>query len=1037
MSHTPTKFKLTAVVASSGASFEVDVHPTITGNELKQKIAEDTSIEMDHQVLFTQNGIKLKKLSLPLSHACYNNDIFISSSSSSLDHEQPENAQHVQAHHDSIEFTMSFPPHIYIYDKHHGEHPAISHEYLLNAVEYVIDEQKLQSSPPPHLLSDEKLREHALFQHSQNANKSILFQTLPKYEIEFEYHYNLALYVRDECIRKMSASKECVKQIQFQYKSLRVLLRHFTNLKDKLSKQHNRFISKCEQQITNHQVYLNDFENDLKKLQSVQLHASLQTKSRQTMLDVVDEGSFRSWFNKASLAQDKQKTLRDDRLKQKASIDEKFETVKQSVDEIKRKKINFNAIKQELKRNEKLFDELKSIIAVFDSNRNKIQETMAAIMNEEEQSDNHGFNPTETEKCREEQIKVHLVKVREINACFLEMVEHIASVQEAMVNEFTSNVADITRLNMLISSESKCMDAYGTALDRKDALFFEFVKLKALPDAYSACIREIVRRRAFGILMQRELNQHLVGIFDIFRNAEQSKRKKFIAEYGMLPVDLVDGLTNMPGQIRVAYQAHNEESLPVIDDEIDVIKAAIGREFRQTISDYAVNNRHCKWEWKGYENVDEAEDDDETNNKDAAMMNGGCNNKQNKLDVLKEQNKWQSEKLRLQSRHEEEVAALLDALSKVEAKNEDLQTELEQYKREEFPDPPSSLSQRQSSDGGGGMMMNSEFILSQLSTILGASISNVHPSALEQSRMLLSRMNLNGNGTNDNDNSDSDKLLATNQVLQEDVEKLRAELVCKESALKKMKAEREKLEKQNREFAEKLDKLTESSSALRDEMTAILAQHEQELESVEQAHAVELEAERRAQLQLQEDMMTYRSDIGKLNAGRTKLLEQIKLISDANEEWEEKYKELVAQREQKENDDWLAYSYCMNQQITQMKANSICLNFHFESHAQAMTGCNLLFVRDSDTKTYMAILHSDNNDSNSDSKFKSKPVILSEEGVTERLKQLQYPRLLTGEVFQIIERTWPQNMAQQRLQKGEPVLIVTAGCLKAVNFQFA
>ena len=45
---------------------------------------------------------------------------------------------------------------------------------------------------------------HTFHQLFKNANKSILWQTLPKYEIEFDYHYNLAIYIKDECVKKDS-----------------------------------------------------------------------------------------------------------------------------------------------------------------------------------------------------------------------------------------------------------------------------------------------------------------------------------------------------------------------------------------------------------------------------------------------------------------------------------------------------------------------------------------------------------------------------------------------------------------------------------------------------------------------------------------------------------------------------------------------------------------------------------------------------------------------------------------------------------------
>eukprot|EP01084_Bolivina_argentea_P195674 335619_1 len=112
----PKQFKLTAVVASSGSGFEVDVYPTNTGHDLKQKIAEETSIVMDHQVLFTQTGTKIKKLSLPLHHPTYNNDLFISESEQKYNNNDDDDGDI----NDDIKYSLSLDGCIYIFDKHHG-----------------------------------------------------------------------------------------------------------------------------------------------------------------------------------------------------------------------------------------------------------------------------------------------------------------------------------------------------------------------------------------------------------------------------------------------------------------------------------------------------------------------------------------------------------------------------------------------------------------------------------------------------------------------------------------------------------------------------------------------------------------------------------------------------------------------------------------------------------------------------------------------------------------------------------------------------
>ena len=153
--------------------------------------------------------------------------------------------------------------------------------------------------------------------------------------------------------------------------------------------------------------------------------------------------------------------------------------------------------------------------------------------------------------------------------------------------------------------------------------------------------------------------------------------------------------------------------------------------------------------------------------------------------------------------HESLVQSLKKKVAELESRNEDLNIELTQYKREQLPDPP-DISE-----------MDSQYIASQLSTILGASISNVSPNALEQSRMFLSKINVQ------------------NQVLQSDVDELRAELVAKEHAIRRLEADNDRMKRQKVEQTESLDKLKESSTALREDMEAMLSRHREELEAME------------------------------------------------------------------------------------------------------------------------------------------------------------------------------------------------------------
>ena len=140
------------------------------------------------------------------------------------------------------------------------------------------------------------------------------------------------------------------------------------------------------------------------------------------------------------------------------------------------------------------------------------------------------------------------------------------------------------------------------------------------------------------------------------------------------------------------------------------------------------------------------------------------------------------------------------------------------------------------------------------------------------------------------------------------------------------------------------------------------------------------------------------------------------MLSDVSEEWEEKYNKLYdeyylykSEKEQKASDDWMTFSYLTNdnnnkkEEISVIRGNSVWINGNYEDK-EKITGYNLLFIRDKNTKTYMAVLDG--------SKI---PVILAEDAIKDNLKLLNYPKLIKGEIFQILQRTMPQNIDERAL----------------------
>ncbi len=161
--------------------------------------------------------------------------------------------------------------------------------------------------------------------------------------------------------------------------------------------------------------------------------------------------------------------------------------------------------------------------------------------------------------------------------------------------------------------------------------------------------------------------------------------------------------------------------------------------------------------------------------------------------MFKEQNRWKTEKLRLEQTYEAKILELQNEMKELQSRNEGLEMECDTLRRSILPpDPPSREEQ-----GSLGWDGNISEITTRLSTIFGTELT-VNPAQLQQSIMFLSRMKSSG--------GNNSQLMATNEVLQTDLDRLQTEMKCKENLTQKLSIENEKLKKQSSELMRKLDR---------------------------------------------------------------------------------------------------------------------------------------------------------------------------------------------------------------------------------------
>ncbi|ETO18253.1 Na+ ABC transporter, ATP-binding component, partial [Reticulomyxa filosa] len=216
----------------------------------------------------------------------------------------------------------------------------------------------------------------------------------------------------------------------------------------------------------------------------------------------------------------------------------------------------------ELKLCQNKLKEMQQIDKLLSEDLQQVQGTIASAVSELQNA--NGLSMERFDQSNEQHLTTLLPRLRTIDGEVFNVLTHFQEAQMAMRNLFADGVSMVAELQKSLMDENNKLAALSESLSRKQELFDQLVKVKKLPQSYVGCLEEVVRRRAFGQVMSKELS-HWNEIFNQYREKETIRRIEFLHEHGWnLPSDLVAGLSNKPGVCELRYQ-HLEDGLPLIE----------------------------------------------------------------------------------------------------------------------------------------------------------------------------------------------------------------------------------------------------------------------------------------------------------------------------------------------------------------------------------------------------------------------------------------------------------------------------------------
>jgi len=495
--------------ADSGADFEVNMSNDTTVEHLKLRLAELTSIPVEHQILVCDDGTKLvqqKTLS-----------------------------------------EYGFPSkerRIFLYDKRQllGDASMVSSQR--DAANLIVAPLQVPSKP----------------QFVPNKSESQQIRDLRQYVLEFSYHVEYAKSV----VAAIEKRVKVIFQLQTEQKNQRLALRAaMRNLKQHLHKLTE--ISKgCSDYITakhsEHEKTLQNFESCLQKLQEIVLEPSLADEKHKLLIHFIPVDKIRSWKQKCQFQEEQLMAKWTESMKEVQEINNLVSIEEsKSVDEgimsgIKTESLPSNFL-----------DECIEIVNYITNDYNYVQSLLKQIQDKPKSSiSNEEFarlsNMQKLHSNKLSELQQRLTKTEGI----LKVTLHSKMVTTSVLQERLKSISQLQSRMSTIQHKYFCKGGLKVMLQCQKVDMFQLQYIELLPNVYDLFIDEIRRRKAWMRLCLGEVERVRIHFTNVTAK-EKDRRDTFQEKYKRyIPPPLLEKLpTHPPTTVHITLD-------PIDDDLPDV-----------------------------------------------------------------------------------------------------------------------------------------------------------------------------------------------------------------------------------------------------------------------------------------------------------------------------------------------------------------------------------------------------------------------------------------------------------------------------------
>ncbi|KAJ7561098.1 hypothetical protein O6H91_03G013900 [Diphasiastrum complanatum] len=394
-------------------------------------------------------------------------------------------------------------------------------------------------------------------------------RALPSYERQFKYHFQKGQAILLVSQRKFDACRRLLREQQVQQLAIDTARGNMDHYYRLIVQSVEEFMKHFSQQHHQHSKLLRNLERDLQRLRACKLHPVLQTPSRKTLIDCIEEPNLRHCEHECSISH-KQFHAKVSQLKIA------FDNLQSSMDELfSASAVDIPHVEDTIQKHSCLTEEQASIIQSLSKDVDTVRKLIDDCVGRQLSA---SLRPHDAVSALGPMYEVHAKNhLPRIEACDQELGKLLMFCEKSknkMSLSVYKRLQSIAVLQSNIRDMRNQLSGFKEAMGHQDDIFAKLKSVRKVGAAYRACLAEAVRRKACMKLYMGQAVQ-LAEKLAKKREVELARRKEFFAvQSAYIPHDLLlaMGLLDVPSQCVVSIAPYDTNLLDV--DVVDVDRYA-------------------------------------------------------------------------------------------------------------------------------------------------------------------------------------------------------------------------------------------------------------------------------------------------------------------------------------------------------------------------------------------------------------------------------------------------------------------------------